>query len=924
MRYHRNCLERVPALSAENAQRLNHLDLGGPDGVTEAASARFETGRERLALRGSGCVFSVTLRVPAGCDLTGIRCAVCCDGSAEAQVDCSLADFFLVGWEGHDYSGEYSGKRTGNHEMTLYRNVDIPYRNGCVFTLRSAGGGRDLSGAALTLLYKRTDRPLPLGRCAQLRAVGNIGQSSEWAEEILLADIDGAGVMESIQFSMRNPDTAGRFMEGNFEFYIDGNDFPEYQSTGTEEFFMGGVYFANLHECAFSGCTRTFNDGAPNENHTVSAHRLFKEDKISWDRRLKIVWHNGQIGQGAVTGTTSYDFCAMYFQNAPLNAEGPLPSLRNALKRLDRLDCRAVCGGRTRGGVSAVAEETELVIPGPAALELLSLHGESDFTDEAWQDAEIVFDLDGDETAVPCALLFSCRPSLRGDAGRLGGATAGDSCFRALCVHIQKRAAIRYRGSVPASLYAEYREADTPGDIVTRLVRGRFTARDRQPEVISGSDGYVDSAALQTSPPNAECFLEWYDRDRKPVGALSLRDFLRVPEYGYASGFVTDESVYLPRENDLSAVRAFLPQRFVYRNGLALRVGGAADTAFFLILQEQRGETGTQDSGLSAVSARRRLNRLDNCENACEPRCYNPIEGAEPEIMPVAPGQTVTAFEDRGAGMLTGIRLGTPGKGDALHQSRLRVFTEDQPEPVIDTTCARFFSAEYDDPLFWSHTGRLMRPSKKQWDDGGRHSSMLRMIRVPYTESIRVELQTPPDRPLDGFDNVYWASARRDAAEMNGEDGMKMISETLLIAPGEEKTLAGHTGACMITSVQIMAESAASAFRRGILRLFDGEEELIRVPLWRFFMGTPENAPCLHANYLPAWKTVLERQEGYFTTADIGYVRYGRQSPCRDVMYRLLDDRPLTGKSGLRVTLSNAGDAPVRLDSDILFRFPAK
>lgn len=931
MMFHLNCLERKAALSMDATCRLNALDRGG-GGDYESRMDRVEIllpgGHETLFdMDGAGCVETVCCSFlneqPRGA-LEQLRLRITFDHAAAPQIDTGAHDFFMSGWEGKQVVGDYAGKTVHpDGTARVYRHIVMPYRTGCRMEIVNQGDSavRDLS---MQVDFLRFGRPVDFGRMGCLRSAEASGRAVAWGQKFTFLDFEGAGSLHSIQMSLKNAMTRGQFMEGNFEIYIDDNAFPEYQSSGTEEFFMGGIYFTNLHTSAYSGCTRTFQDGGENPQNIISAHRYFLEDPITFQSRLRIVWSHGQAGQGTVVGPTSFDFSALYYTHAGMPDAAMPVGAPEATARLNALD--GDCAGRPLKAVylcdHAVTEEPVLTLEGAGTLETLSLELKPT---QVPRDLALRFEIDGCmQDTVPFSLFMLSMPDGKPAIADHGGATAPGCHHR--FVRIGYRKSLRLFMDTPEPLrcdvMAEYRPGLLAGTGKTHIrcltfQGGRVYAKPLCPE-----KGCVQSVAVMMSGSGlGTTLMQFWDGTHKPLIISPALPFYLLADLP-AEQRIASQSVYAEETGEgVIAVRFFPAGTFRFQNGLEALLTNAQQGEMRMLVMLSEAEEPVSAQSVQALN--QRLNRLDGAPTAHEFRCYNPLETGEYYKTCIKPGETLTMFEDFGAGMITCIRFGTPPKGPALHESRMRIYFNGEESPAIDTTCARFFSGEYGDPLFWARTRALARPSKRGWEkekNEGQHSSFFRYLRMPYQNGCRFELTAPPDSEVSGFDNVYYAAAHGTAADFGGLNHTEDVTYAGDCAPGGRTLVAFGEGPCLLTSVQLMLECPDADMRKSLLEIFDGDTPLFSVPLHRFFLGPDGEAAPLLEEYLPVWREAIREQEGYYSAPQVGWIRRGSKAPYRDVMYRLFENNPMPFAKGMRIYLTNGGGQALRLQADMLVR----
>jgi hypothetical protein len=922
----------------EKSARVNYLSRGlrgestriGTDTVDSLPAGAADT---VFACAGSGFVSTVFLTIKSAnaekCADARIR--IFSGGRGHADIDQPIRDFFMSGREGKDTVADYMGKcRSRNGEETsLYRNIFVPYRSGLRIEIDNTT--EYCFGLDCSIQYTVTSGPVDYGRFSRALGTSISSRSRSWGEEIVLVDVEGRGCFHSFQLSMRNKDTPGQFMEGNVQIFLDDNEFPEYQSTGTEEFFMGGVYFTNLHTSAFSSCTRTFNDGSENPEHVISAQRFFIDDVLFFNRRLKIVWHCGQPNQGAVLGSTYFDFAGIHYID---ELDGC------AVKALDTGEAQSILSivdgdafdlpvAAKSFDMSAECGETELLrLEGTGTLETLYLSCEDA---SSLEKAELFLEIDGRKTdSIPFEWFFLNDYGASGCTTGNAGKTVEGTFYRHCDIqYAQSLRLVVSLGTVcMIQGYAEYREGRrrvfydynikilTCGEKSSRLT-----------DLADGNkNGLLEAVFISAEDLTQPSYIEIVKNDGEPLAVENLRSFFLQPgESSSRKGAVSDLSILDDENGKFIACRFFGTSRFSFSGGMKTRV--VRKDAYPLKLAFFYKTLARSDSEIDATATEvtMRLNRVDFAGDMYETRCYNPIESFTGSI---EAGQTAVMFEDFDAGMIKCIRFGTPHVGTALHDSRFRLYLDRSEVPSVDTTTGRFFSAEYDDPIFWSGTRSLARVSKRGGDNPEnelQHSSFFRYINIPYHDGAKLTLTAPENSRIHGFDNVYYASARAGGERFGLFDHTFCHSRELTLGAGETAELATCDGQTAITSLQFMFESPTSADYLDSILYIAAEsmtKVLIETSLYRYFFGpNPKSGThCVSIQYGDSWRKIQEKEEAFYSSPEHGWIRRGIHSPFRNVMYRLLENRPilLTGKSAIRIT--NRSLSTMKIYSDIMTR----
>jgi|GEM_PF-2725102 len=875
MQFHQNCRKQRPKLSMAASGRLNYAAKAYQKGGT-----RFQLGTETVlpgetkalfTSEGYGYISMLSLEIPQTHD--SVYLAVHSHGAK--QIDLPVRNMFMSGIDGRETQSMFAGKYVEESGAAFfYRNLFLPYEDGCRIELFNIAD--TAVTVTLKVQYTEMKQPVYYGLHSQAQSFLCEGKAAQMGEAVTVAHLRGSGTLHSLQMSLFNPLTRGMYMEGNIEIYIDGALFPEYQSTGTEEFFMGGVYFANLHNSAYSCCTRTFNDGEGNPDHVVSACRYFIEDPITFQSSLKLVWHNGQARQGPVLGPTSYSFSGIYYLDRPVKAN-PLFALEAAY------DLSLLDGNRNslalKGKSGMLQSADSITFDGPGTLERFYLSLDSS---AQLQTARISLTIDDRELEeLPLSAFFETDGQLCVKEG--SGCTGKNTVYKILDIQYRSKLRIRLIGA-PGVYYTEYREGSR--DVFETYAYKRIICSGvdhRHPYMAlagEGEHGGIDSIISFSGAPG-DCVCEVTETDEKPTAVIGLGDLLLLPER------------LQKRQNSYS--RSFRHAPFLFHNGLKIRTVSKGQPGAMVVFYRTR-EAAQTPAPHSIPSLLSRLNNYDLAPTQYEGRCYNATEG-EDGLIPA--GKTGTIMEDFSAGILTCIRFGTPPVGSALHEAVLDIFLGGSEKPAVHTSCARFFSAAYHDPVFWSNTQKLSRLSKLGWNNPknkGQHSSFFRYLALPYQNGIKITLTAPKDSDISGFNNVYYLSARAGGEDFAGRNDTHCESLSGNIVANASTVLANAEQKMEITSIQLTLEGVSNSYLSSELCLTDGQgREKLKAPLYSFFCGAPANEVISETlgEYTDIWKKYITDDEGYFSGPDVGWVRRGKGPGYRDVMYRLMDAKPI-------------------------------
>lgn len=981
----KNCLPCLPRVAFPDAARLNALDQRRHYGQLRCATvqtSRIDPGSpaELLRVEGQGALrtFFMELSAEAPEAVSRSRIAVYVDGEAVPALAGDLADFFLSGEEGQLTHGDYAGKTLDEEEgktTAFYRYLFVPFHRSCAVRLEGRHGPlRHI----LSQIYYSTEPPggpADYGHYNKAFSVEKKGQCGTEGQPVELARLRGRGVFHSFQLSLKNPDSAGHYMEGNVEIYLDGEDFPSYQTSGTEEFFMGGVYFASLHESSYSGCTRTFNDGSRNPQNLVSAHRLFIDDPITFHRELRIVWHNGEPGQGPgeYRGITDYAFHGIYYLDFAAAAPvPPLPPAADLLvadlaRRLHALDRNAARGAFSSLNLDRSVRAQELTrigaVTGRGAIGAVYLEGVPEDGP-----CQLVLEADGRTvTQIELPLFFFNAPFNRPAAsppappdagppggaanpdrryvGREGGSPAPGTFFRYVDVPFQRQFSLALRASAPGRIRGrlEYRSGRCGGGELTGQSRRQtlgqdeelvldFTGRGELEEVVFLADGKAI---------DGEIHVQVDGNPRSAVFSPTLQSF-------FLSGKGPSAAGSLPPAEATGAwpttgAGAF---RGVLQNGggrfLAFRLFRQDPIPFSrrirLVYFHRRREPVTATM-VAAVRAREpalyhppdpaqpdlpelqvRLNQLDGAYHLRYLKCYTSMEQNRGAL---EPGQTGILWEDYGPGAVRLIRLGTPACGPALLAARLRVFLDGDKNPAIDTTVERFFSARMEDPIYWYNTRYLSRPSKIYRQERSSHLSCFRYLLLPYRKGIRITLTAPETGGIWGFNQVYYQGGTSTQVPFGRQEHWKDLAFAGTVSPQTRILAAAIRGTGRIESWQVILENPESpAYLEGKVELFVDERRrpAVDCALARFFMSCPEMRAYQSylTGYTAFWQQKHREEQGHFTSACVGWPRRSTRAPYRTTVYRLFGNDPLVFTRSLQVYWTNAATTATTVYSDLI------
>lgn len=223
------------------------------------------------------------------------------DDDTSPVVDVALNDFFAYANQGGEYAARRIGRtkrNTSNGESSAYRYLHMPFQRYLRVEVEN-------TTATDIVFFGSADYTLVndfAGLGSQQLAYRMYGAEAAATvpyDELTVVDINGSGQVESLWIAVNAANDDTGILEGNVEIYIDGETYPSWCSSGTEDAFNGGWYnvpvggypAGRAGDSAQSGLVMTY-------------YRFFVDDPVFFSSHLKILIHAGQQNQGTVTSGT--------------------------------------------------------------------------------------------------------------------------------------------------------------------------------------------------------------------------------------------------------------------------------------------------------------------------------------------------------------------------------------------------------------------------------------------------------------------------------------------------------------------------------------------------------------------------------------------------------------------------------------------
>jgi hypothetical protein len=239
--------------------------------------------RARVERAGGGVIreFSLLVRDPSETALSRARISMRFDG--EATVETPLVDFFAAGPVLTPYD---SLPFTVRADGTLVCRFAMPFREQAEVVVE---GAPNAEGALAVVSQPFTESSLYFHARHRPPAAAD----SQPPKDLRMIDIDGEGVYAGDVFGIENPNDRW-WGEGDEKIYLDGETFPSFFGTGTEDYYgyawsTGELFFRALH-----AQTRA---GGPGFSGSFSVNRFRTLDAIPFKKSLRFdmeLWHWGQ------------------------------------------------------------------------------------------------------------------------------------------------------------------------------------------------------------------------------------------------------------------------------------------------------------------------------------------------------------------------------------------------------------------------------------------------------------------------------------------------------------------------------------------------------------------------------------------------------------------------------------------------------
>lgn len=207
------------------------------------------------------------------------------------------------------FNAKYIGVNSAADQKGYFFNIPVPFATGVKITLTNASAS---TGTVFSVISYKTGIANTWNRTRQLQVAYGTGDAAP-NSAVTFVDIAGKGrVVGMWQLvdgfpGSNSPRLAS--LEGNIKFYIDSDVAPTYESSGTEDYYLQGFYFANA-----ATPTNTPIVGVTwKDTNAIGAYRFHIDDPWTFDTHLKITWNAGDTSQVSFTGNVRYYYTVWYY-----------------------------------------------------------------------------------------------------------------------------------------------------------------------------------------------------------------------------------------------------------------------------------------------------------------------------------------------------------------------------------------------------------------------------------------------------------------------------------------------------------------------------------------------------------------------------------------------------------------------------------
>lgn len=231
------------------------------------------------------------------------------DGDPRPAIECPLGEFFGTGFgdtqpdrQQKPAAVKYAAATFGMTEGFYYFRLPMPFRKSARITIEN-GTGKELALAWAADLRK--------GRVPQDAAYLHVqwrNHMTRAGEYVPILETTGRGHYVGTVLSMQSPHWL-TYLEGDEEFFVDGEQWASIHGTGTEDYFNCGWYYKDGPVSRpFHGLT-----AMPDWQSRTSQYRMHVPDCVPFTKSLKVRIEHGEANDRQYT---NYAIVAFWYQDS--------------------------------------------------------------------------------------------------------------------------------------------------------------------------------------------------------------------------------------------------------------------------------------------------------------------------------------------------------------------------------------------------------------------------------------------------------------------------------------------------------------------------------------------------------------------------------------------------------------------------------
>lgn len=289
--------QAVRAVAAAFSNAVNDL-VPGPATAEEKRSVATGASVSLLKVDGPGCIDQLRLRIadPSGSDLPAdlpdllqrVQLRVTYDGAAKPSIAIPLGDFFLQ----HARRRTLGSLPIASGSSGLVSRLPMPFAKSVSIDLENATG-RDLQVGVSADVAQGPQQGRRYLHAFWSQTGPEPGVPHEFAQ------ISGSGHLAGISLQVTGQEDSWWILEGDEEFFVDGEQKPSWHGTGLEDYFNGGWYWRGAASAGLHGIF----DRAP---FRVSTYRFQTVDPVQFKSSLRCRIERGDqnVSRGFFRSTT--------------------------------------------------------------------------------------------------------------------------------------------------------------------------------------------------------------------------------------------------------------------------------------------------------------------------------------------------------------------------------------------------------------------------------------------------------------------------------------------------------------------------------------------------------------------------------------------------------------------------------------------